>query len=268
MGKISKFPIELERPLAFFDIEATGTNPRADRIIELAVCKVFPDSTRQTSEFLLNPGMPIPVESSEIHGFYDSDVEGCPSFAEKAHEIADVFDGCDLAGYNLIRYDVPLLCEEMIRAGLETDLAERRVVDAQRIYHQREPRDLSAALSFYCGEMHLDAHGATADVMATIRVIEGQMEKYADLPKDVAELSLYCDFRKPDWVDKTGKLKWKDGDIVLAFGKRQGTRLKDLVASDPGYLDWMLKSSFPRDTHDVVKNALEGKWPKPPVKKD
>ena len=261
MSSKSKFPIKLERPLAFFDIEATGTNPRADHIIELCVCKIFPDSSRKTYEYLFNPGVAIPAESTEIHGFTDEDVAGCPPFAEKAHEIAGMLDDCDLAGYNVIRYDIPLLCEEMARAGLDTDLAERRVVDVQRIYHKREPRDLSAALAFYCGEMHLNAHGAAADVDATIRVFEGQAARYSDLPGNVPELSAYCDFRKPDWVDSTGKLKWKDGEVVLGFGKRQGELLKDLAANDPGYLDWMLKSSFPRDTHEIVKNALLGKWP-------
>lgn len=262
MAKKDIFPLDLDRPLAVFDIEATGTNPRADRIIELSVCKIMPDSSRHLFEFLVNPGVPIPPETTEIHGFSDGDVADCPLFADKAHEIADVFDGCDLAGYNLIRYDIPILCEEMIRAGLVTDLAERRVVDMQRIFHQREPRDLSAALKFYCGELHLDAHGATADVMATIRVLEGQMQKYPDLPHSVDELSGYCDFRKPDWVDRTGKLRWKDGEVVLGFGKRQGEVLKDLIVNDPGYIDWMLKSNFPRDTHDIVRAAIDGKWPK------
>jgi DNA polymerase-3 subunit epsilon len=259
-----KFPLKLDRPLAFFDIEATGTNPRADHIIELFVCKIFPDSSRSKHEYLLNPGVAIPSESTEIHGFTDEDVAGCPTFAEKAHEIAGILDGCDLAGYNVSRYDIPLLCEEMARAGLDTDLAERRVVDVQRIYHKREPRDLSAALAFYCGEMHLNAHGAEADVEATIRVFEGQVARYSDLPCNVPELSAYCDFRKPDWVDSTGKLKWKNGEVVLGFGKRQGELLKDLAAEDRGYLDWMLKSNFPRDTHQIVQNALDGKFPGKP----
>ena len=268
MTKKHKFPMKLDRPLAFFDIEATGINPRADRIIELCVCIIAPDSSRSTHEFRVNPGMLIPKEASDIHGFTDEDVADWPTFAEKAHEIANVFDGCDLAGYNLIRYDIPILCEEMARAGLETDLDDRRVVDAQRIFHQREPRDLSAALNFFCGEMHLNAHGATADVMATIRVLEGQMAKYGDLPDDVGELSKYCDFRKPDWVDRTGKLRWKDGEIVLGFGKRQGESLRDLVEYDNGYIEWMLKSNFPRDMHQILLNAKEGNWPKPPAKND
>lgn len=264
MTKTNTFPIKLKRPLAFLDIEATGVNPRADRIIELAVCTVYPDGTRKSAVFTVNPGMPIPAESSAIHGFKDEDVADCPLFAEKAHEIAACLDGCDLAGYNLIRYDVPLLCEEMARAGLSCDLAERAIVDAQRIYHMREPRDLTAALAFYCGEQHTGAHGAVADVEATIRVIEGQFEKYEDLSTDVEELARLCDFKKTDWVDRTGKLKWRDGEIVLGFGKRGGELLKDLVAKDRGYLDWLLKSNFPRDTQQIVRDALEGKWPDPP----
>lgn len=261
-----KFPMDLDRPLAFFDIEGTGINPRVDRIIDLCVCIVEPDSTRHTHEFRVNPGMPIPPESIEIHGITDEDVADCPAFAEKAHEIADVFDGCDLAGYNLLRYDIPILCEEMVRAGLDTDLANRRVVDAQRIFHQREPRDLSAALQFYGGEAHVNAHGAEPDVIATIKVLEGQLKKYPDLARDVETLSKYCDFRKPDWVDSTGKLRWKNGEIVLGFGKRQGERLRDLVAGDLGYLSWMLKSSFPRDTHEIIRKAMDGNWPKQPGK--
>lgn len=264
MTKREKFPIELKRPLAFIDIEATGVNPRADRIIELAICTIYPDGTRKTSIFTVNPGMSIPAESSAIHGFTDDDVADCPMFAEKAHEIAALLDGCDLAGYNLIRYDVPMLCEEMARAGLDCDLGQRAIIDAQRIYHLREPRDLTAALAFYCGEKHTGAHGALADVEATIRVLEGQFEKYADLSTDVEQLARLCEFKRADWVDGTGKLKWRDGEVVLGFGKRGGELLRDLVANDRGYLDWLLKSNFPRDTQQIVRNALEGKWPEPP----
>lgn len=262
MNRKRSAPIKIERPLAFFDIEATGINTRADRIIELFITIFYPDNRCEDFEYLLNPGIPIPSEATAIHGFTDEDVKDKPSFAEKAHDIAEKLDGCDLAGYNLTRFDIPILCEEMIRAGLKTDLAERRVVDVQRIYHLKEPRDLSAALSFYCGEMHLNAHGARSDVDATIKVFAGQLARYKDMPGSIEELAAFCDTRKPEWVDRTGKLKWLNGEVVLGFGKRQGESLRAIIANDPGYIEWMLKSNFPRDTVDIILQARDGIWPK------
>jgi len=253
----------LERPLAVFDIEATGTAPRADRIVELAVVRLQPDGSRDTHVFRVNPEMPIPPEATLIHGISDADVADCPRFADIAHEVLSLFDGCDLAGYSVLRFDVPLLAEEFLRVGLQFVTEGRRVVDAQRIFHRREPRDLTAALAYYCGEMHVDAHGAEGDALATLRVLESQIERYPDLPRDMAELAAYCDPRDPSWVDKAGRLKWADGEVVLNFGRKKGTPLRAVIEEDPGFIKWLLRSDFPRDTQEIVEKATQGTWPKP-----
>lgn len=257
--------LKLERPLACFDIESTGTNPRADRIIDLAIVKMLPRGPSEKFTFRLNPEMPIPPDSTAVHGIKDADVAGCPTFKQSAQQIAAVLENCDLTGYNILRFDIPLLCEEFVRAGIPFSTDGRRILDAQRIYHKREPRDLSAALRFYCNEMHLGAHGALEDVLATIRVLEGQFERYSDLPTGLDELDEYCNPRDPSWVDKTGRFKWTNGEITINFGRKQGQKLKDLVLNDTGFLQWMLKADFPRETQEIVQNALKGKYPAAPA---
>ena len=259
------FKWKLDRPLAVFDLEATGTAVRADRIVELAVVTLAPDGTRQSRMYRVNPEMPIPIEASRIHGIHDDDVANCPTFKEIAEEVRALFDGCDLGGYNIIRFDIPMLTEEFARADLLWQVEGRRIIDAQRIFHKREPRDLSAALRFFCGEMHMDAHGAEADVLATVRVFEGQFERYTDLPQDMETLHAYCNPKRPGWVDSMGRLKWTNDEVVLNFSKKKGTPLRTVIEEDPGFIKWMLRSDFPRDTLAVVQNAVDGKWPAAPT---
>jgi DNA polymerase III subunit epsilon len=253
--------IKLDRPIAFFDIEATGISPRADRIVELCIIKLMPDKTKSTHTFRINPQIPIPSETTDIHGISDADVADCPTFPELAKEIADVLEGCDLGGFNIGRFDIPMLSEEFIRADVPFGVEGRRILDAQRIFHQKEPRDLSAALSFYCGELHLDAHGAEPDVIATIKVFQGQLDRYPDLPHDMDALDEFCNPRNPTWVDRTGRLRWTNGEVALNFGRKKGELLKDLVANDPGFIKWMLRSDFPADTREIVENGIQGIWP-------
>jgi len=258
----------LDKPLVVFDIEATGTNVRTDRIVELATIRLEPSGESSRRVWRINPQRPIPPEATEIHGITDPDVAACPTFLQKAAEIAAVFDNADLAGYNAIRFDIPMLAEEFSRAHFPFVVDGRRLLDAQRIFHRKMPRDLTAALSYYCGELHLEAHGATADAEATLRVLQAQFERYPDLPRDMNSLDAYCSPRNPDWADRTGRLRWQDGDIVLNFGKRQGESVRRLLREDPGFINWMLRSDFPTDTKTILRQASEGKWPSPPAPQD
>ena len=260
------FQWNITRPIIFFDIEATGANPRRDRLIDLAMIKLTPTNERESYFYRVNPGIPIPAETTAIHGIYDADVADAPLFESVAHEIEQILEGCDLGGYNLIRYDIPLLEEEFLRAKIRFSVADRRVIDAQRIYHKREPRHLTAALAFYCDKIHDGAHGAVADVEATINVFEGQFQKYPDLPQDISALADYSDPRDPTWVDRAGRLKWVAGNVALNFGKNKGALLKEVIANDPGFIKWMTRSDFPLDTLQFVREAQAGRFPEPPGK--
>ncbi len=255
---------KLDRPLAIFDIEATGISTRGDRIVELFIARLAPDGPRRDFAYRINPQMPIPPEVTAIHGISDADVANCPTFAELADDIAAAFQDCDLGGYNLLRFDIPMLEEEFRRAGRTFAVEDRRIIDAQRIFHAREPRDLTAALAFYCGELHLDAHGAAADVEATIRVFQGELHRYRDLPRDIAGLDAVCNPRDKTWVDRTGKLKWQDREVVVNFGRNAGRLLRELVAQEPRFIEWLLRNDFPADTREIVQNAMQDKWPAPP----
>lgn len=258
------FKWKLDRPLAFFDIEATGATPRADRIVEIAILRLLPNGQQDFHNYRVNPGMPIPPEATRIHGISDADVASCPLFPAIAKELLALLENCDLAGYNVSRFDIPMLQEEFLRAGITFDIEGRRVIDPQRVFHRRVPRDLTAALAYYCNEMHLDAHGAEADVRATLRVLEAQFERYPDLPQDMDALHDYCNPRDPSWADRTGRLRWAEGVIVLNFGKKKGTPLREVMRDDPGFVKWILRSDFPRDTKDLIENAMAGRWPEPP----
>ncbi len=254
--------IKLERPIAFFDIEATGLSPRADRIVEICIIKITPNKTQTVHTYRINPERPIPSETTDIHGITDADVADCPTFADLARELADILEGCDLGGYNIARFDIPMLTEEFTRAGITFETESRRILDAQTIFHRNEPRDLAAALKFYCDKEHVGAHGAKADVLATINVFDGQLERYSDLPQTMDELDDYCSRRNPNWVDNTGKFNWINGQVALNFGKKKGALLRDMINHDPGFIKWMLRSDFPADTRKIIENAQAGIWPK------
>ncbi len=254
----------LQRPLAVFDIESTGLNKKTDRIIDLAIVRIHPDGTQDAHSFRVNPERPIPKDSTEVHGITDDDVKDAPTFKEVAPQVVTLLDPCDFSGFNVLRYDAPLLLEEFARVGVPFSMEGRRILDAQRIFHIKEPRDLSAALTFYCGEMHLGAHGALDDVLATVRVLDAQFERYEDLPKDMDALDALCNPRDPRWADASGKIKWQDGDLVVNFGQQQGQPLRTLAAKNAGYLEWILRSDFPDDTKDLVRNAMSNRYPDPP----
>ena len=258
------FPIKLDRPLIVFDIEATGISARADRIIELAAIRIEPNGVETQGYWLLNPTVPIPEESIAIHGITDEAVKDCPTFKEKALEILLFFGEVDLAGFNAGRFDIPMLAEEFTRAGIFFDADRRRLLDAQRIFHTKEPRDLTAALKFYCGDEHTDAHGAEADARATLNVILGQFKRYPDLPQDMDALDRAFNPLDPLNADRVGRLRWVDGELTVNFGKKKGAKLRELAHTDPGFLKWIMKNDFPQDTRLICENALRGILPDPP----
>ncbi len=257
--------LRLDRPLVVFDLEATGLNKRTDRVVAIALVRYEPIGTAETVSYLLNPGLPIPEEATAIHGITDADVASAPTFADMAEILERHFAGADLAGYNVLGFDIQMLTEEFARANRPFVLEGRRVLDAQRIFFRNEPRDLAAALRYYCGENHDAHHDALGDVVATIRVLDGQFRKYPELPPDMDALNDYCDPRDPAWVDRNGRLKWSKGEVVFNFGKFQGQTLRDAVVHDPNFITWLLRSDFPDDTKQIVRDAVGGKFPAPPA---
>jgi DNA polymerase-3 subunit epsilon len=258
--------LTLDRPLVVFDIESTGVSARKDRIIELAAVKITPAGEEIRQCWLLNPTVPIPPETTAIHGISDDIVKDCPTFAEKAAEIEAFFHGCDLSGFNADRFDIPCLEEEFARVGINFASSARRHLDVQRIYHRKEPRDLTAAVRFYCGRGHEGAHGAEADTQATLDVLKAQLARYDDLPRSVAELDEYLVPRDPLNADRNGLVRWRDGDWCVNFGKKKGEPLKKLLLNEPNYLKWILKGDFDTDVRMIVQDLLEnGRLPPAPV---
>ena len=257
--------LHLDRPLIVFDIESSGLSPRRDRIIELAAIKVMPDGSEVEKCWLLNPTVPIPKETTAIHGISDEIVKDCPTFADKADEIFAFFDGCDLSGFNADRFDIPCLEEEFARVGMNFAASQRRHVDVQRIYHRMEPRDLTAAVRFYLGRDHAGAHGAEADTRATLEVLKAQTVKYPGLPQTTAEMDEYLVPHDPLNADRLGMLRWKNGELTINFGKKKGEPLRKLLTDEPRFLRWVVNGDFDTEVRMIVRDLLEnGRLPPPP----
>jgi len=256
--------LKLERPIIFFDLETTGTDPATDRIVEISGLRVAPDGQREAKTRRINPERPIPPEATAIHKITDDDVRDAPPFRQLAKGLLDWLDGADLAGFNVARFDAPLLDQEFRRCGLDLALPTRRIVDAMAIFHRKERRDLTAAVRFYLDREHEGAHSAEADVTATFEILEAQLERYEDLPNTVEELAQWSRSSRPGAVDPDGKFVWKNGEAVFAFGKHQGKPLKAIARSAPDYLRWITNSDFPDEAKQVVARALEGNFPKAP----
>lgn len=259
--------LKLENPLIVFDIESTGLSPRHDRIIELAAIKVMPDGTEIEKSWLLNPTVPIPPETTKIHGITNEIVKNCPTFKDRAEEIFEFFRDCDLSGFNADRFDIPCLEEEFARAGWNFAASARKHVDVQRIYHRMEPRDLSAAVEFYLGRSHAGAHGAEADTRATLEVLKAQMRKYPTLPKDVPTMDEYLAPHDPLNADRNGMLRWVNGELTINFGRKKGAILRKMLMDDPGYLRWIMKGDFDTEVRMIVKDLFDnGRLPPRPQK--
>lgn len=243
--------LTLQRPIVFFDIETTGLNIMKDRIIELSYIKVFPDGQEQKECLRINPGMPIPPESTAVHHITDDDVRQCPSFEQLAHRLAEVFTGCDVAGFNSNHFDVPVLDEEFTRAGIQFNWNDCKFIDIQTIFHKKEKRDLAAAYLFYCGAEMQNHHSSMADVETTYDVFKAQLERYDDIGSTVPKLSEYSSFSAN--ADLAGRIIYNaQGQEVINFGKHKGKLLEDVLRVEPSYASWMLSGDFASSTKRIV----------------
>ncbi|MCB0698742.1 MAG: 3'-5' exonuclease [Chitinophagales bacterium] len=246
--------LTLKKPIVFLDLETTGTDPAKDRIVELALIKMNPNGTRDRYVKRINPGMPIPESSTAIHGISDEDVKDAPMFKQLAKEIYEWMKGCDLGGYNAVRFDIPLLAEEMLRSGVEVDFTERNFVDVQQIFFKMETRTLSAAYEFYCNKTLENAHSAEADILATIEVLEAQLDRYNNLENDIKALHTFTN--NNDFVDYARRIVLKDGVPVFNFGKYKGKSVEQVFTEEPQYYDWMMNADFPLHTKQKITEIL------------
>lgn len=244
--------LNLKKPIIFFDLETTGVEVVKDRIVELGYIKVYPNGIEESKTMRFNPECHIPAEATAVHHITDEDVKECPTFKEKAKELASVFQGCDYGGYNSLKFDLPLLAEEFLRADVNIDLKKGRMIDVQNIFYKMEPRTLIAAYKFYCGKNLEDAHAADADIRATYEVLKAQIDRYPDtLNNDVSFLSDFSAHSKA--VDFAGQIVYNDkGEEVFNFGKYKGQRVVDVYKRDSGYFGWLLNADFPLYTKKVL----------------
>jgi DNA polymerase III subunit epsilon len=251
--------LNLKKPLAFFDLETTGVSVVNDRIVEISVAKAMPDGSVDIKTKRINPTIPIPIESSLVHGIYDADVVDCPTFKNVGKAIASFLEGCDLAGFNSNKFDIPMLVEEFLRADIDFDTKHRRMIDVQRIFHMMEPRNLSAALKFYCGKDLVGAHGAEADTIATLEVLDAQIEHYAGVTAEDEKGKLYEPIQNDmdvlhgltakKMVDFANRMSFNKANVeVFNFGKHINKPVLDVLKMEPSYYEWMMKGDFPMDT--------------------
>jgi DNA polymerase-3 subunit epsilon len=243
--------LKLNRPICFFDLETTGIEVAKDRIVEISIHKVFPNGTTESKTWLVNPTIPIPPQTTAVHGITNEKVANEPTFKELANTIHAIIKDSDLGGFNSDRFDIPLLAEEMLRAGVDFDMKNRVSVDVQTIFHKKEERTLSAAYKFYCNESLENAHSAEADTMATYEILKAQLERYPDLENDMKSLSEYTTRKKS--VDFAGFIALNpDGKEIFTFGKNKGLLVEDVLEKEPGYYSWIQNADFPLYTKKVL----------------
>lgn len=247
--------LTLIRPIAFLDLETTGVNLSSDRIVEIAIVKIMPDHTRQVKRKLLNPEMQIPVASSDIHGITNDMVKDAPTFKQAGNEIKQFLQDCDLGGYNSNRFDIPILMEEFLRAGMDVDLSNRRMIDVQHIFYSMEPRTLSAAYKFYCQKELINAHSAEVDINATIEVFMSQLERYNQLGNNVD--SILSVIGEEKIVDYARRFSFDEKGVeVFNFGKYKGKSVSEVLKSEPHYYDWMMRGDFPLHTKQKLTEIM------------
>lgn len=244
--------LTLERPLAVIDLETTGVDVQNDRIVEVAVIRIEPNKPTIRYRQLINPGIPIPAAASAVHGIFDEHVEAECTFAEIVECLSDLIEDADIAGYNVRRFDLPMLCAEYARGGWELPLTGRAVLDPLAIFFEREPRDLGAAVKFYCGREHIGSHGAMADAEGALAVLDAQVQYYEDLPSTVAALQ-----RTSKDLDIAGKFRKQGRKTVFTFGKYRGVALRRVAREDPGYLNWLLRQGLLDDAVSLIRRALD-----------
>ena len=243
--------LKLTRPICFFDLETTGVDVGKDRIVEISIFKVFPNGNKESKTWLVNPTIPIPPQTTAVHGITNEKVANEPCFAELSSQIYNMIKDSDLAGYNSDRFDIPLLAEEMLRAGVDFDMKNRVSVDVQTIFHKKEERTLTAALKFYCDKTLENAHSAAADTMATYEILLGQLERYPDLQNDMKFLSEFTTRKKS--VDFAGMIVMNDKDQeMFSFGKYKNVLVDEVFDKDPGYFGWIQNADFPLYTKKVL----------------
>lgn len=243
--------LNLKRPIIFFDLETTGVDTAKDRIVEISMVKVMPDGEQIVKTRRLNPGMHIPGEASAIHGITDEDVKECPMFAQVARSLEEFVRGCDFGGFNSNRFDLPVLVEEFLRAGVDVDFKRRRFIDVQNIFHKKEQRTLVAAYKFYCDKELDNAHSAEADTLATYEVLKAQLERYDDLQNDIDALAEYS--TRGETADYAGRILYDDKGVeVFGFGKYRGRPVAEVFRAEPSYYAWMMNGEFPLYTKKVI----------------
>ncbi len=244
--------LNLKKPLVFFDLETTGVSSIHDRIIMLGYIKVYPNGNEEAKTIYINPERHIPEETTAIHHITDDDVKDCPTFKQIAANLAATFEGCDFAGFNSNHFDVPMLVEEMLRAGVNFDISKSKLIDVQNIYHKLEPRTLSAAYKYYCHKELDGAHSAENDTMATYEVMKAQLDKYPEVLKN--DVDFLADFSKMNNnVDLAGRIVYNEQNVpVFNFGKYKGTPVEEVLTRDPGYYGWILQGDFPQNTKQVL----------------
>jgi DNA polymerase III subunit epsilon len=253
----------LRRPLVVIDTETTGARPHIDRIVEIALVTLHPDGRRETWVQRVNPETRIPIEATAIHGIRNEDVEACPPFRKIAAELVRRIGDADLCGFNIHGFDLRILQSEFARCGEPFPMENRMIVDAQVIFHRREPRDLAAAVRFYLGREHTGAHGAAPDAEATLDVLIAQLGHYPDMETNIASLAAASRRKDERYADPDRKLEWRDGEACFTFGKHAGRPLREVVGSDPDYIQWILAKDFPEPLREIMRNALDGRFPSP-----